>query len=77
MEDLHFKCYVLKPYLYTNYSHCYNTKPKVWPSMAEKERGPLLGVSFLSMNYIVFMTADGNMGPVLLSVLHSALLVFH
>lgn len=44
--------------------------------MAEQARGSLLEESFLNMNYIVFMTEDGNMGPGLLSVLHSALLVF-
>lgn len=45
--------------------------------MSEKAKGSLLGVSFLNINYIVSMTAGGNMGLVLFSVLHSALLVFH
>lgn len=45
--------------------------------MAEKARSSLLGVLFLNMNYIVFMTVNGNMGPVLLSVLRSAPLAFH
>lgn len=41
--------------------------------MAEKTRSSLLGLSFLSMNNIIFMIADDNMGPGLLSVLHPSL----
>lgn len=76
MKDLDFKCCVLKPYLYISCSHSYNNL-EFGHQMAEKTRGSLLGLSFLSMNYIIFMIADGNMGPVLLPVLHPELLVSH
>lgn len=76
MEGLHLKCYVLKTYLYINYIVIIQNL-KFGHQMAEKPRGSLLGVSFLNMNYLFFRTVDGNMGPVFLSVLHSAALVFH